>query len=103
MATDEFEETSSLPSGRKARQVTEDLMKRLEESAKRKVGFSKTATSEKIDELRKDLASASVRVKYDVTTQTERLKDGVEKLTFAARHRPKPSKDDPQNKASTVK
>jgi len=80
-----FTETAELPRGRKARQVPQDVLNVLEDSAKRGVGFAKTAAPNVIDELRRDLGSAAVRAKYEVTVSTEKLSDKSHKLTFSAR------------------
>lgn len=83
-----FEETTNLPSGRKARTVPDEVWAHLEDAAKRGVGFSRTAAPHVIDDLRKDLGSAAVRAKYHVTLGTEKLSDTRHKLTFSARHKP---------------
>ena len=80
-----FTETVEIPRGRKARQVPQDLWNVLEDSAKRNVGFAKTAAPNVIDDLRRDLGSAAVRAKYEVTTSTEKINDKQHKLTFSAR------------------
>ncbi len=82
-----FEETAEVPRGRKAREVGEHVLVALEDSAKRGVAFTKTATPDEIDELRRDLGAAKVRSKYEVTVGTERLSETAHKLTFSARHR----------------
>jgi hypothetical protein len=92
MATDEpvFEETSVIPTGRKARVVPAHLWTHLEDSAKRRVGKVHTAAPEVIAQLRRDLTSAAVQAKYEVTTATEKLESGMHKMTFAAKRKPKP-------------
>lgn len=85
---DGFKETSELPSGRKARTVPPVVLAKLEESAERNVGFSKTGTKREIDELRKDLASAAVKAKYEVTTGSKDVGNGRVTLTFSAAFKP---------------
>lgn len=85
-----FEETDAVPAGRKARTIDPILWSALADSAKRGVAFSRTAAENVIDELRKDLSSAAVRAKYDVTTGTAQLEGGLHKLTFAARAKTSP-------------
>lgn len=80
-----FEETSDIPAGRKAREVSKVVWNALAESAKRNIAFKRTAEADVITELRKDLTSAAVRAKYDVTTGTTQLEDGKHRLTFAAK------------------
>lgn len=82
-----FTETAAIPRGRKARQVPDELWNVLEDSAKRSVGFSKSASPTVIDELRRDLGSAAVRAKYEVTVSTEKVSDKQHRLTFSARVR----------------
>jgi hypothetical protein len=82
-----FTEVAEIPRGRKARQVPEHVLTALRDSATRSVAFAKTATPELIDELRRDLGSAQVRTKYEITMGTEKLSETSHKLTFAARHR----------------
>lgn len=84
---DGFVETTEIPRGRKARSVPEHVWRKLEESAKRGVGFAKTAAPNVIDDLRRDLGSAAVRAKFDVTTGTEKLSDKEHKLTFSAKRK----------------
>lgn len=86
-ATDGFEETTEKPSGRQARNVDPVLLEKLEQSATRNVGFKKTGTTKEIDELRKDLASATVKAKYRVTTGTKDAGNGMTVLTFSASHK----------------
>lgn len=83
-----FEETATVPVGRKARTVSKELWAALEDSAKRGVAFARTADPDVIDLLRKDLASAAVKAKFDVTTSTAHLENGSHKLTFAAKAKP---------------
>lgn len=85
MADSCFEETDVVPAGRKARVIGNDLWNALADSAKRGVAFSRTAGAEVIDDLRKDLSSAAVRLKYDVTTGSTQLENGEHKLTFSAK------------------
>jgi hypothetical protein len=87
-----FEDTDDLPTGRKARKPAPHVLAALEDSAKRKVGKVHTASEDAINALRKDLTSAEVRKKYEITTETERLANGMHKLKFAAKHKPKPAK-----------
>jgi hypothetical protein len=82
--TDGFTETTELPTGRKARMIPTAVWDRLEESARRRVGFSKTGSKKVIDELRKDLASAAVKAKFDVTTGSKDAGKGQITLTFSA-------------------
>lgn len=84
---DEFEETTEVPAGRKARTLSESLAAKLDEAAKRGVAFSRTGSPDVIDELRKDLGSAAVKAKYVVTTATAQLENGMHKLTFSAKHK----------------
>lgn len=95
-----FTETAELPRGRKARQVPDDLWNVLEDSAKRSVGFSKTAAPEVIDQLRRDLGSAAVRAKYAVTVSTNKENDKKHVLTFSARLKDQPSDPSPEPAAS---
>jgi len=89
--SDDFEETTDVPVGRKSRVITDVLWNKLEDSAKRKVGFSRIGTAEVIEELRKDLSSGAVRNKYEITTASAKLEDGRHKLTFAAQFVPAPA------------
>jgi hypothetical protein len=82
-----FKETTVIPRGRKARRVSAELWEALEDSAARGVAFSRTDTPEAIDQLRRDLTSAAVRARYDVTTETTHIDDGTEKLAFAAQYK----------------
>jgi CMP-2-keto-3-deoxyoctulosonic acid synthetase len=82
-----FEETPNVPRGRKARQVPAIVLDTLERSAKHGKAFAKTAAPDLIDELRRDLGSAAVRTRYEITMGTERISDEKHKLTFAAKHR----------------
>jgi hypothetical protein len=84
-----FEETDDTPAGRKSRTVSPDLMNVLAESAKRGKAFARTADPATIDELRKDLSSAAVRAKYDVTTGTALLESGLVRFTFIAKSKVK--------------
>jgi hypothetical protein len=83
----DFELAEKLPSGRKARQVGTNLLAALEDAAKRGVAFSRTATPDEINELRRDLGSAAVRVKYEVTLGSEQVSETSHRLTFSAKHR----------------
>lgn len=83
-----FEETTVLPRGRKARSVESEVLEKLAESARRGVGFARTAAPNVIDDLRRDLGSAAVRAKYEVTTHTEKISATHHRLTFAAKHKP---------------
>jgi len=96
-----YEESGEIPAGRKARIISPTLWAKLEEASKRQVAFSRVAAEEVIDDLRKDLTSAAVKAKYEVTTSTAHLDDGRHKLTFSARAKqaPKPAKEDPAVKA----
>lgn len=82
--TPAFEETTELPTGRKARVIDPVVWTKLAESAERGVAFVRTAAKEVIDELRKDLTSAAVRNKYDVTTETAQQENGDLSLKFSA-------------------
>ena len=95
-----FTETKELPRGRRARNVPADLWNVLEDSAKRSVGFSKTAAPDVIDQLRRDLGSAAVRAKYAVTVSTDKSDDKKHVLTFSARLKDEPSEPTPQPAAS---
>jgi hypothetical protein len=79
-----FEETAEVPTGRKTRVISPARWARLEESAKRGIAFAREAAPEVIAELRKDLMSAAVKAKYDVTTSTAVLENGLHRLTFGA-------------------
>lgn len=83
-STVDFEETSEIPTGRKARMVSQVLWDKLADSAKRDVGFARQGSAKEIAELRKDLTSAAVKAKYDVTTGTREVEKGVIRLTFKA-------------------
>lgn len=85
MADSPFEETEDIPAGRKARVISADLWTALAKSAANGKAFARTASETAIDELRKDLGSAAVRARYEVTTGTAALENGLHKLTFAAR------------------
>jgi hypothetical protein len=85
MSESPFEETDDIPSGRKARTISQDLWTALGKSAANGKAFARTAAESVIDDLRKDLASAAVRAKYEVTTGTTALENGLHKLTFTAR------------------
>lgn len=85
---DGFEDTEVLPSGRKAREVSEALWAALADSAKRGVGKAKSAAPGIIDDLRKDLGAAAVRAKYDITQGTEKVNDTLHKLSFSATRKP---------------
>jgi len=83
-----FTDSDELPTGRKAREVSEHLMAALADSARRSVAKVREAEPAVIDELRRDLGSAKVRAKYIVTQETEKLKDDLHKLKFSARVKP---------------
>lgn len=83
-----FEDTEDVPAGRKARVVSAQVWQALEDSAKRGVAKTITADSGTIDELRKDLASAAVRAKFDVVTATAATEGGGMKLRFSATAKP---------------
>lgn len=83
-----FEETTDIPAGRKAREVSRKVWNALADSAKRGIGFRYTADADVIAELRKDLSSAAVRLKYEVTTGTTQLENGQHRLTFSAKAKP---------------
>lgn len=86
-----FEESTEIPTGRKARSIAQHLWNHLEDSAKRGVAKVSPAMShEEVAKLRKDLTSAAVQAKYDVTTETQKLDNGLAKLKFAAKRKPKP-------------
>jgi hypothetical protein len=65
--------------------VPDIIWDKLAESATRNVAFTKQGKPDVIDELRKDLGTAAVRAKYEVTVNTEKVNDNTHKLTFAAR------------------
>jgi hypothetical protein len=89
--TDEvFEESAEIPTGRKARTISETLRHTLKDAAKRGVAFSRVGSEDEIDELRKDLNSAAVRAEFEVTIGTAHLEDGSHKLTFGAKRKPAP-------------
>lgn len=94
-----FEETDDVPAGRKARVIGQDLWNALAESAKRGKAFARTADETTIDDLRKDLASAAVKARYEVTTGTAVLENGLHKLTFAAKAKAAPK---PEPKATAA-
>lgn len=101
---DGFEVTDEVPRGRKARQVPPVVLDRLEHSAKHGKAITKTAAPDIIDELRRDLGSAQVRAKYEITMGTEKLTAESHKITFAAKHRangqaPAPAPDEAQPQA----
>lgn len=79
-----FEETKEVPTGRKAREVSDELWEVLAASADRGTAFTKTAPPGVIDELKKDLGTAKVRAKYKVTMETEKVDDNTSKLKFSA-------------------
>jgi hypothetical protein len=60
------------------------VWEKLADSAARSVAFVKTGKPDDIDELRKDLGTAAVRAKYEVTVNTEKVNGNTHKLTFAA-------------------
>lgn len=84
-ADDGFKESKEIPRGRKSRQVPDIIWAKLADSAARNVAFSKTGKPDVIDELRKDLGTAAVRAKYEVTVNTNKVNDHSHELTFAAR------------------
>jgi transposase len=84
---DGFVETEEMPRGRKARAVPEIIWTKLEESARRQIAFTKTGKPDEIDELKKDLSAASVKAKYEVTTESRKVSDKVHELKFSAKHR----------------
>ena len=86
-ADDGFTETKEMPRGRKARAIPEIVWTKLEESATRKVAFTKSGSPDVIDQLRRDLGAAAVRAKYDVTVGTDKSNAKAHTLTFAAQHR----------------
>lgn len=83
-----FEETSDIPTGRKAREVSDELWKLLAASAERSVAYTKTAPNAEIDELKKDLSTAKVRKAYKVTIETEKVDDNSTRLKFSAVDKP---------------
>lgn len=89
-----FDDTDDKPTGRKARVVSDVVWAALADSAKRDVAKSVTADPDTIESLRKDLASATVRAKYDVTTATADMEGGKIRLRFiaVAKHADKPEK-----------
>ena len=101
MSESMFEETTEVPAGRKVRVIPAELWNALADSAKRSVAFARTAEADVIDDLRKDLSSAAVKARYDVTTGTAQLENGMHKLTFAAKSKTVAAK--PEGKATAVK
>ena len=85
---DGFEDTEVLPAGRKSREISDELWAALADSAKRGVGKFKAAAPGIIDDLRKDLGAAAVRVKYEITQGTEKISDELHKLSFSATRKP---------------
>lgn len=83
-----FEDSDVKPSGRKARVVSDALWAALADSAKRDVGKVITGTENSIGELIKDLGSAAVKRRYEVTTDTANLEGGKRKLLFSAIAKP---------------
>lgn len=79
-----FEDSAEMPSGRKARVVSKALWAALEDSAKRSIAKGITGAADVVDELKKDLGSAAVRAKYDVTTGSAAVDGGKVRLTFSA-------------------
>jgi hypothetical protein len=95
-----FEDTEDKPSGRKARVVDNQVWAALEDSAKRGITKSITADTGVIEGLRKDLGSASVRAKYDVTTATALMESGLTRLRFAATAKPEANPEAKPEKAA---
>jgi hypothetical protein len=83
---DVYEEIADVPPGRKSRQVPAELWAKLEESAKRNVGFSRTGSEAVIEQVRRDLNSAAVRAKFEVTTQRSKA-DGRHRIAFGATYK----------------
>jgi hypothetical protein len=83
-----FEDSASLPRGRKARSVSEPLKAALEDSAKRGVGKVVTGSETMIGTLVGDLGSAWVKRNYVITTETESLPGNRRKLVFSATAKP---------------
>jgi hypothetical protein len=100
-ADDGFTETKDIPRGRKSRSVPDLVWAKLAESATRNVAFVKTGKPDEVDELRKDLGTAAVRAKYEVTVNTDKVSDKLHKLTFAARAKDT-SESEPEPAAATA-
>lgn len=83
-----FEETQDVPTGRKAREVSDELWTLLAGSAERGTAWVKTAPNDVIDALKKDLGTAKVRAKYKVTIESEKVDDDTSKLKFSASVKP---------------
>lgn len=83
-----FEETPDIPTGRKSREVSDELWALLAGSAERSTAWTKTAPNAVIDELKKDLATAKVRAKYKVTIESEKVDDDTTRLKFSASVKP---------------
>lgn len=84
-----FQDTDAKPTGRKARNVSDDLLGVLADSAARGVAKVAEADKEVISELLKDLGSAAVRKRYTLTVATTKGdKPGDIRLTFHAVAKP---------------
>lgn len=79
-----FEDSTTLPKGRKARTVSDALKAALEDSAKRGVGKTVTGSEAMVGVVVSDLGSAWVKKRYVVTTESESLSNGKRKLLFSA-------------------
>jgi len=82
-----WEESADIPPGRRSRQVPAELWEKLDESAKRQVAFARTGTEAVIEQVRRDLGSAAVRAKYEVTTQRTKVEGGKHRISFAAQYK----------------
>lgn len=83
-----FEDSASLPKGRKARSVSPALEKALIDSSERGVGKVISGSESVIAGILSDLGSAGVKRRYIVTTETESLPNGKRKLVFSATAKP---------------
>jgi hypothetical protein len=83
-----FEDSDDKPTGRKARIVPDVVWNALADSAKRDVAKVVNASEDAIAALRRDLASAVVRARYDVTIATASLDGGKMRLRFSAVAKP---------------
>lgn len=83
-----FQDTDAKPTGRKARNVSDDLWGVLADSAARGVAKVAEADEQVISELLRDLGSAAVRKRYTLTTATKAVKGGGIRLTFHAVAKP---------------
>lgn len=91
---DGFTDSPDLPSGRRARTVSEGLWSALADAAKRGVAKVKEAAPDVIDDLRKDLGAAAVRAKYEITQETVKVNETLHRLRFSAVAKPEAPADD---------